>query len=55
MTEQSGAILRPLLNLEKSKILNYLDKNKLEYRIDKTNFDCEITRNHLRNEVIPKF
>ena len=55
MTEQSGAILRPLLNLEKSKILNYLDENKLEYRIDKTNFDSEITRNHLRNEVIPKF
>ncbi|MFA5916778.1 MAG: tRNA lysidine(34) synthetase TilS [Candidatus Gracilibacteria bacterium] len=55
MTEQNGCILRPLLNLEKSKILNYLDENKLEYRIDKTNFDSEITRNHLRNEVIPKF
>jgi tRNA(Ile)-lysidine synthase len=53
--ELEGGILRPLLNLEKSMILNYLAENKLEYRIDNTNFDSEITRNHLRNEIIPKF
>lgn len=55
MTENYGNILRPLLNLEKSQILKYLDENKLEYRIDKTNFDNDITRNLLRNEIIPKF
>ncbi len=52
---EGGFILRPLLSLEKSEILKYLDENKLEYRIDKTNFDNDITRNHLRNEIIPKF
>ncbi|MDD5770158.1 MAG: tRNA lysidine(34) synthetase TilS [Candidatus Gracilibacteria bacterium] len=52
---EGGFILRPLLNLEKSEILKYLDENKLEYRIDKTNFDIDITRNLFRNEIIPKF
>lgn len=55
MTENYGNILRPLLNIEKSEILKYLIENKLEYRIDKTNFDNDITRNLLRNEIIPKF
>lgn len=55
MTENYGNILRPLLHLEKSQIIKYLDENNLEYRIDKTNFDNDISRNHLRNELIPKF
>lgn len=55
MTENYGNILRPLLHLQKSEILAYLDANKLEYRIDSTNFDNDISRNHLRNEIIPKF
>lgn len=55
MTECSWNILRPLLNIEKKDIIKYLDENKLEYRIDKTNFDTEITRNFLRHEIIPKF
>lgn len=55
MTEKLWLILRPLLHLEKSEILKYLDENKLEYRVDKTNFDNEITRNFLRNEIIPNF
>lgn len=55
MTENYGNILRPLLHLEKSQIITYLNENNLEYRIDNTNFDNDISRNHLRNEVIPKF
>lgn len=55
MTENHWNILRPLLYIEKSKILDYLNENKLEYRIDKTNFDNSIIRNNLRNEIIPKF
>ncbi len=55
MTEKSWALLRPLINLEKNKILKYLDENKLEYRIDKTNFDTNITRNKLRHDIIPQF
>ena len=55
MTEKSWAILRPLLKLEKSDILNYLEKNKLEYKEDLSNLDTKITRNYLRHEIIPKF
>ncbi|MDD3145324.1 MAG: tRNA lysidine(34) synthetase TilS [Candidatus Gracilibacteria bacterium] len=55
MTEKSGALLRPLINLEKNEILRYLDENNLEYKIDKTNFDTDITRNKLRHDIIPQF
>jgi len=55
MKEKSWAILRPLLGLEKSEILKYLEENKLKYNEDITNQDTEITRNFLRHEIIPKF
>lgn len=55
MTQNYWNILRPLLNIEKKDIKNYLDENNLEYKIDKTNFDNDITRNFLRNEIIPNF
>jgi tRNA(Ile)-lysidine synthase len=55
MTEKSGQILRPLLNLKKSQILEYLKLNNLKYYVDITNNDRDITRNYLRHELIPKF
>lgn len=55
MTEKSWNILRPLLNIEKSEILNYLNTNNLKYFIDETNSDNKITRNLLRNDIIPQF
>ena len=55
MTECSGNILRPLLKIEKSKILDYLDTNNLRYFIDATNTDTTITRNKLRNDILTQF
>ncbi len=55
MTEKSWWILRPLLWLTKKEIEDYLNRNNLEYKIDETNFDTEITRNHLRHNIIPQF
>jgi len=55
MREKSWVVLRPLLNIEKKEILDYLDSNDLEYKIDSTNSDIEFTRNLLRHEIIPKF
>lgn len=46
-------IIRPLLRLKKSEILNYLQKKKISYRLDKTNLQSEFQRNFLRNEIIP--
>ena len=48
-------ILRPLLKLEKSELLEYLDNNDLKYFIDSSNADSKYTRNNLRNNIIPKF
>ena len=55
MTEHSGAILRPLLHLEKQKIVNYLEEKKLKYFIDLSNSENIYTRNYIRNDIIPKF
>lgn len=48
-----GNIIRPLLGITKKEILEYLKKNKLLYRIDKTNKEIPYLRNKIRNELIP--
>jgi len=55
MTEFHWGILRPLLNLEKTEILDYLDSNNLKYFIDSSNSENKYTRNKLRNNIIPQF
>ena len=52
--ESHGWILRPLLAVEKSEILTYLEENKLEYKIDETNNENIYSRNKIRNEILPK-
>jgi tRNA(Ile)-lysidine synthase len=46
-------IIRPLLNISKNEILGHLEKNRLAYRIDKTNLESKFTRNKIRNKLIP--
>ena len=46
-------IIRPILSLTKKEILDYLDENQFEYRIDESNLSNDFERNFLRNEVIP--
>jgi len=41
--------------MEKNYILKYLKENNLDYKIDSTNFDTNISRNKLRHEIIPQF
>jgi tRNA(Ile)-lysidine synthase len=53
MKPKTGKIIRPLLFLERKEVLKYLENNKLYFRIDKTNFDRTITRNRVRNALIP--
>ncbi len=48
-----GNVIRPLIECERKEIEKYCDKNKLEPRIDKTNFENDYTRNKIRNIVIP--
>lgn len=46
-------IIRPISEIYKDDILNYLNKNKIQYRIDKTNLKNEYTRNSIRLDLIP--
>ncbi|MGL4934546.1 MAG: tRNA lysidine(34) synthetase TilS [Cetobacterium sp.] len=46
-------IIRPINETYKSQILNYLDVNKIEYRVDETNFENDFTRNSIRLDLIP--
>ena len=47
-------IIRPLIDLSKSEIVGFLDKNNIPYVLDETNFSCEYTRNYIRHEILPK-
>ncbi len=54
MSEKSGYLLRPLLGLNRKEIEAYATENGLSYRVDKTNFSLDATRNKLRLQVLPK-
>ena len=45
--------IRPLIECERVEIEDYCEKEKLNPRIDKTNFENTYTRNKIRNIVIP--
>lgn len=51
--KRDNKYIRPLIECERSEIEQYCEENKLEPRIDKTNFENEYTRNKIRNIVIP--
>ncbi|MEE8405007.1 MAG: tRNA lysidine(34) synthetase TilS [candidate division Zixibacteria bacterium] len=49
-----GKIIRPLFDLTKQEILDYLKKNNLKYCIDKSNSQTEFRRNYIRNRLLPE-
>ena len=52
---KSGAIIRPLLFVNRSAIMDYINNEQLEYRDDSTNSDIKIIRNKLRHQILPMF
>lgn len=48
-----GCFCRPLLEIDKKQILEYLSENNIGYRIDKTNGDISYLRNRIRNVLVP--
>jgi len=46
-------VIRPLLDVSKNEILNYLDSNNIEYVTDETNFIADVKRNKIRLEMLP--
>lgn len=47
-------IVRPLINVQRSEIIDYLTEKKLEYVIDTSNSDLNYQRNKLRHHLIPE-
>ena len=51
--EKSIRIIRPLIEIEKSEILRYLDREGIPYRIDRTNAEPIYFRNVVRSRIVP--
>ena len=51
--EKNNNIIRPILNIEKNEILDFLNENKIEYVEDLSNYENDYRRNKVRNELIP--
>ena len=50
---KNNNVIRPISEIYKKDILKYLNKNEIQYKIDKTNFENEFTRNSIRLDLIP--
>lgn len=53
MKEVNGMYIRPLLNITKQYILEYLDHKCVKYLTDPSNQDPAYLRNRIRNTIIP--
>ncbi len=53
MLFKNQQIIRPLLAISRSQIMDYLRENQLQWRIDRTNLETKFLRNKIRNSLIP--
>lgn len=49
-----GCFIRPLLDIRRRDILEYLRRRRQPYRSDSTNRDLGLTRNRIRHRLIPR-
>ena len=54
MEPVSGNFLKPFLDRTKAEILQYVEREKIPFREDKTNFEEAATRNKLRLRILPE-
>ena len=47
-------IIRPLISVSKRSIVEFLDSVGVKYVTDKTNYDCDYSRNYIRHEILPR-
>jgi len=50
---QRGKIIRPMLEISRAEIMDYLKQNKIKFRIDRTNLKSDHLRNKIRNKLLP--
>ncbi len=48
-----GFIIRPLIDVRRSDLIEFLKDTHLSYRIDATNRDLSLTRNRVRRKLLP--
>ncbi len=48
-----GAIIRPLIDVTRTEVMEYMNAKSLEYRTDPSNAKPLYTRNRIRQEVLP--
>ncbi|PIW94816.1 MAG: tRNA lysidine(34) synthetase TilS [Candidatus Moranbacteria bacterium CG_4_8_14_3_um_filter_34_16] len=53
MRFKNNNLIRPLLAISKEEILSFLKKEKIQWRMDKTNRENVFLRNRVRNKLIP--
>jgi len=53
MKYKNERIIRPLLGISRKEILEFLKKNKISFRLDKTNRQSIFFRNKIRNKLLP--
>lgn len=51
--DRRSNIIRPLINIDKISIINYLNSNKVKYREDVTNNSLDYLRNRVRKQLVP--
>ena len=51
--KKTGSLFRPMLDISKTEIVNYVRKNKISYLEDPTNTDISFIRNKVRKIIIP--
>lgn len=49
----AGNIVRPMLSVQKQRLLDYAKKHKLRYTIDESNANLQFTRNRIRHQLLP--
>ncbi len=54
IAEKKDSVVRPLLIFSKDELLDYLKKENISFRLDKSNFETKYERNFLRLKIIPK-
>jgi tRNA(Ile)-lysidine synthase len=52
--EKAHTVIRPLIEISKKDIIGYLKKERLSYRLDRTNLDPGYLRNWLRLRLLPE-
>lgn len=53
MSPKRDNIIRPFLVVTRAEILSYLEANRLDYRVDASNYECQYLRNRIRLRLIP--